>query len=123
MNKKKDAPLLNALDYFHQAPYKYNCAQSIMKAAQPVTGITDEEIGLQYADKGGGRAPGGLCGALFGAKRVLGEDSPEAAALEAEFAETLGGTQCQQLKKELQIPCERTVSTAQALLAKYLKQQ
>lgn len=121
MNKEKKAQLSDALAYFHQAPYKLNCAQSIMKAAQGVTGISDEAIALQYGDKGGGKAPGGLCGALYSAKQILGPDSPEAAALEAEFEATLGEKCCKQLKGELKIPCERTVSLAQTLLEKYLK--
>lgn len=121
MNKENKAQLSDALAYFHQAPYKLNCAQSIMKAAQGVTGISDEAIALQYGDKGGGKAPGGLCGALYSAKQILGPDSPEAAALEAEFEATLGGKCCKQLKGELKVPCERTVSLAQTLLEKHLK--
>lgn len=54
----------NAVDYFHKEPEKLNCAQSILKAWQEDFEISDETI-EEFRQWGGGRAEGGVCGALL----------------------------------------------------------
>ncbi|MFC2149719.1 C-GCAxxG-C-C family (seleno)protein, partial [Candidatus Auribacterota bacterium] len=49
---------------------KLNCAQAILKAFQPATGMTDEVI-ASFKSAGGGRAEGGVCGAIYAARQVV----------------------------------------------------
>ncbi len=110
----------SALDFFHAQPHNWNCAQTIAKAYQGITCVSDEEIEATLRSKGGGKAEGGLCGALYSAIQILGEDSPEAKALIEEFHSRMGAIQCRALKAELRIPCNDTVALADQLLEKYL---
>ena len=64
---------------------------------------------------GGGRAPEGTCGALYGAIQV----APELEAqLRAEFAVQNGAETCRQLKGDGKVPCEVCVRTACEILEK-----
>ena len=56
--------------FFHNKPNNWNCAQAVQKGFQDLTGMTDEAIEEEYRPKGGGRAEGGLCGALYSANRI-----------------------------------------------------
>ena len=120
---KKNEENKSALDFFHAKPNNWNCAQTIAKAYQGITRATDDDIEATLRSKGGGKAEGGLCGALYSATQILGADSPEAKALLEEFRSRLGATQCHSLKAELHIPCNDTVNLADELLEKYLSQQ
>lgn len=117
MNKEENK---RAVDYFHAGPNNWNCAQSIVKSFQTEANMSDEDIELTYRSKGGGRAEGGLCGAVYSAKQVLGEDSPEAIALEEEFRQQWDVLTCRDLKAVKRVPCTDTVSLADKLLEKYL---
>lgn len=64
---------------------------------------------------GGGRAPEGTCGALYGAIQV--EPALEAQLREA-FNAANGATTCRRLKGEGKVPCELCVRTACELLEK-----
>ena len=59
-----------SLSYFHIPPESLNCAQAILKGFQQEFGITDQEI-EEFRNNGGGRAEGGICGALFAAEKLL----------------------------------------------------
>lgn len=112
-----------ALKFFHVPPHKWNCAQAIFKAYQYHDGLSDEEIETNYRSKGGGRADGNLCGALYAAIEILGRDSREAAELKAEFDAKLGAMTCKSLKIDLKVPCPTTVLLADELLEVYLERQ
>ena len=115
---KKNEENKSALDFFHAKPNNWNCAQTIAKAYQGITRATDDDIEATLRSKGGGKAEGGLCGALYSATQILGADSPEAKALLEEFRSRLGATQCHSLKAELHIPCNDSVNLADELLEK-----
>ncbi|WP_025842651.1 C-GCAxxG-C-C family (seleno)protein [Porphyromonas gingivicanis] len=117
MNKEENK---KAVEYFHAGPNNWNCAQSIVKSFQAESNMSDEDIELTYRSKGGGRAEGGLCGAVYAAKQMLGEDSPEAQALQEEFRQQWGALTCKELKAEKRVPCTDTVGLADQLLEKYL---
>ncbi|HTI99125.1 MAG TPA: C-GCAxxG-C-C family protein [Dongiaceae bacterium] len=102
----------HALSSFHQPPFQYNCAQAVLHGYQTVTG--DRVLSVaDFKPFGGGRAPEGLCGALYAATRI----APHAAeTLKAEFARRTGATTCRVLKGQLHHPCPACVSTAVELL-------
>ena len=90
----------------------YNCAESVLRAANAEYGLGLEEKSLRLmAGFGGGMGCGGVCGALSGAIAALSgvgvsgraHSAPgfsgECAELVAAFEAKAGGTQCCELKK------------------------
>ena len=89
----------------------YNCAESTLLAANNLynLGLTKEDVKLM-GGFGGGLASGLACGALCGSAAVLGKmvlrgpahKQPDFRAMCAEyvsaFRETMGGTECSELK-------------------------
>lgn len=107
---------MKAKDYFHLAPYNWNCAQAIHKSMQTYTGLSDEAIELSYRAMGGGRAPRGLCGAIYAVRSIVGEDTPLAEELTLEFAHRVGGLTCQEIKGKEGHPCSWLVEQAENLI-------
>ena len=97
-----------ALDLFTAVPRQHNCAQSVAAG----NGGSDELV-AQLATAGGGRAPGGLCGALYAATLLVSEERRQ--ALIDAFGAALGETHCLALKK-LGVPCTKCVEMADSLV-------
>ena len=89
---------------------KLNCAQAILKAFQPVSGMDDEEI-ASYAKAGGGKAPEGYCGALYAAQRLIQDDALES-ELKAEFNLSAAGTTCKVIREQKKLSCADCVVRA-----------
>lgn len=87
----------------------YNCAQTICAA------FGREDLLESMKTCGGGRAPEGTCGALYGALQVAPAEQGD--AIKAAFAAELGGTRCDELKSACRVPCRTCVQTAARLLA------
>lgn len=104
--------------FFHAQPNNWNCAQAIQKGLQNVTGLSDEEIEAEYRSKGGGRAEGGLCGALYSANRIL--EAKGLQPISNEFEAEAGAITCKALKGELKFPCINCVRLAEELAEKKL---
>ena len=103
-------------DYFHSLPENLNCAQAILKGFQKEFDITDQEI-EEYRAWGGGRAEGGMCGALFAAERLLRQIGKESVV--EEFNKKAGGLLCSEIK-EKQFTCTKYVRIADELVKKNL---
>lgn len=114
--------MMKAEEYFHLAPHNWNCAQALHKAWQAHTGLSDAEIELRYRPMGGGRAPEGMCGAIYAVRTLVGEDSPLAEELTRSFAERMGGLTCRELKGKYGRPCSALVATAAELLQAQCKE-
>ncbi|MDD3178815.1 MAG: hypothetical protein PHQ04_00540 [Opitutaceae bacterium] len=96
----------HALSVFHCPPDRLNCAQAILDAYQTVTGRHVAAV-ADFKAFGGGRAPGGACGALYAAC----QGSPDfAEAIRDEFSDRAGSTLCHDLKHRLHFPCTECVS-------------
>ena len=104
-------------EYFHVLPEKSNCAQAILKGFQKEFSITDQEI-EEYRAWGGGRAQGGICGALFSAERLLKQAGKT--GITEEFNSIVGETQCLPIKA-LKFPCIDCVRLADKLIEKRIK--
>ena len=102
----------HALAVFRKAPAHINCAQTVIHAWREVTGDTAIPL-AEFKPFGGGRAPGGLCGALHAACRIAPD---KAEALKASFAQRLGSVLCSELRAAKQHPCELCVTHAVELL-------
>ncbi|OGV54472.1 MAG: hypothetical protein A2X45_09745 [Lentisphaerae bacterium GWF2_50_93] len=94
---------------------KLNCAQSVLRGFQKDMGISDEEI-VEAKKLGGGRAPGGKCGALHSALELL-ENDLEKKELSATFAQKAGAEDCRLIRAMKKISCGQCVEHASSLLA------
>ncbi|MDO5553578.1 MAG: redox-active protein [Planctomycetia bacterium] len=97
-----------AQSVFHQAPNHYNCAQAVVSLAGR------DDLVPPFKAFGGGRAEGGLCGALYGALAVTPESEHE--RIKQEFAATAGALTCKEIKSANKTPCANCVALG-ALLA------
>ncbi len=106
----------HALEQFRTPPMALNCAQAVLYGYQAVTG--DKQISLaDMKPFGGGRAPGGMCGALHAACTLAPD---KADLLKTSFAERTGSIYCKELKKSGG-KCVTCVSEAAGLLQRNLK--
>lgn len=108
-----------ALKYYH-GPERYGCAQAILKTFEKTLNVTQEMID-SFKAFSGGRADGGLCGALYAAK-VLVDDPEKADIIQAEFIKVAGSAKCKEIKKLKKIPCTECVTTAAELLQNIIDQ-
>lgn len=99
----------HALAVFHRPPENLNCAQAVLDAYHAATG--DRSISLaEMKAHGGGRAPGGVCGALHAACSLAPARADE---MKAAFLAHIGALRCE----DITLPCPRCVGTAAGLLA------
>lgn len=89
---------------FTAVPKLHNCAQAVVEGG----GGSPEQI-AEMAACGGGRAPGGLCGALYGALVLCPE---KAESIKAAFAREAGALTCREIKTAAQTPCPLCVEAA-----------
>ena len=99
-----------ASDFFAEIPRRYNCAQSV------AAGAGREDLISAMAAMGGGRAPEGMCGALYAALQLLPEEK-QAAAM-AEFQNKAGSMLCREIKSGTVFSCAECVALAEQLLKK-----
>ena len=97
-------------ELFTAPGHPFNCAQAV------ALGNGHEEQKEDLARCGGGRAPGGICGALHAALLLAPEDQRE--AIQAEFQRQAGALTCREIKGQPGPPCLQCVEIATALLEK-----
>ena len=102
-----------ATQYFH-GKERFNCCQAVLKAYSDKTGATDEQIREHYGAHGGGRAPGGLCGALHAACELLDEE--KFAILLEEFEKKAGAKTCRDIRTKKLLACVECVELVARLL-------
>ena len=104
--------MTRAHQLFTAVPKKHNCAQAVMDGC----GGTPEQV-AEMAACGGGRAPGGLCGALHAALTLCPDHAEE---IKAEFARRAGALTCRDLKTVAHTPCPICVETAAQIVESHL---
>jgi hypothetical protein len=102
-----------ALAWFHGED-NFNCAQAVLKAFQEECGVPDAEISEQVKS-GGGRADGGVCGALFAAMLLAAPE--QAATIEACFVNETGSSRCREIRATGKLDCRACVALAARLLS------
>lgn len=98
---------------FHQQPAMLNCAQSVAH----ITG--HDEVLQAYRALGGGRAEGGICGALYAALQFIPEEQRQKA--KEEFAQKAGAITCREIKGTNKTPCLECVALGAWLVDQYGK--
>lgn len=96
---------------FTAVPRQHNCAQAV------AAGTGREELVSELSAYGGGRAPEGLCGALYSALQIT--DPAHHESLKQEFAAAAGALTCREIKSGSKYPCSECVRTAADLVEKY----
>ena len=100
-----------AVDLFTATPKLHNCAQAV------AAGAGREDLVAELASCGGGKAPDGLCGAVYAAMQL----SPEACRenVRKKFVEFAGADTCFTLKMRNRTSCIRCVEKAAELVEKF----
>lgn len=102
-----------AKELFH-GKERLNCAQAVLKAFQEVENISDKII-TDNQKNGGGRAEGGLCGALVAAHQLMPERSEEITTL---FNKAADFPTCREIKTISKFPCRDCVGLAAEIVEK-----
>ncbi|MDN3512614.1 MAG: C-GCAxxG-C-C family protein [Candidatus Jettenia sp.] len=104
---------------YYRGKENFNCAQAILKAYQEDFNITDQQI-IEYKKFGGGKAEGGVCGALFAAKKLIhNEDISN--QVEQHFSKAAGAITCREILSLKQLSCHKCVENIAESLDEYLK--
>lgn len=101
---------------------RMNCAQSVLNGFKEEFNISDGKI-AEFQKYGGGRAPGGLCGAFYAAKTILEKNNGEEKLkeLEKEFMNCAGSTKCREIKMGRGLSCQGCVEKSSKFLDSVLK--
>lgn len=98
--------------YFH-GKEGYNCAQtvlSILKDSCDISNITNKEI-INAQSFGGGRAPTGYCGALYGALLASDDDNKSKQILN-DFKKEIENLTCREIKQVNKKSCKECILAA-----------
>ena len=107
--------------YTGKGGQRVNCAQAVARAAKDAYGVTEAEIDA-YASCGGGRAPGGVCGAIHAAHEIIArKSSSDADTAILEFERTIGALGCSEIKSAKKRSCLDCVAEAAMLAEKFAK--
>lgn len=93
---------------------RLNCAQSILRGFQELHDITEEQI-VEAKHLGGGKADGGLCGALHAAS-ILVTDEEKRVELHQRFTAQAGSDRCREIRALKQLTCGECVELAASIL-------
>ena len=96
-------------EYFHRKPDNFNCAQSLLKGFQHEFQVSNETVEA-FRAFGGGRAEGGLCGALYAANYLMQKVGKE--PLNESFAKRIAYERCKDIKENKRFSCEECVKIA-----------
>ena len=102
---------------------RLNCAQSVARAAKEEYGVTETEIESLKVFSGG-RAPDGMCGAIYAAQWLIGRKSAkDAEATVKVFGEAIGETRCKEIRSAKKRSCMDCVAEAALLAEKYIQKK
>lgn len=104
-----------AQSVFRRPPLRLNCAQAVAHAWETRAGGLPAGLAQELEDCGGGRAPGGLCGALYAATRLAAAPA-EAEKRLGDFAAAAGNIRCREIRRSGAISCGACVGLAAELL-------
>ena len=92
-----------------------NCAQSLYTGFQELLQVPHDVI-TAARKQGGGKAEGGLCGALHAALD-LADHAETKKELQTSFEELAGSQQCREIRDKKQLRCDQCVELAATVLA------
>lgn len=96
-----------------------NCSQAVLKTFQQRYALSEAVI-EEFKQHGSGRAPDGLCGALYAAVSLAGEHFPEKQKdLEAVFCAAAGSKLCKEIRAQRTLSCQGCIEQAVALIERF----
>ena len=98
-------------EFFH-GRFGDNCAQAVIRAHADQFRVSEETI-LEHSKDGGGRAEGGMCGALVAAINLL-PDKRE--LLIEKFKDSAGSHLCRDIRKDKKVSCRECVDKASMII-------
>lgn len=99
---------------------KLNCGQAIVSAFRDKFPVP-EDIANAFSGFGGGKAPGGLCAALYAAHVLLEKNMPDKSEdCLRSFSSCAGALRCGEIRKLRKLTCVGCVEEAARLLESYL---
>ena len=104
-------PRDKAVKYFSGS---YNCAQSVIKAFEDTHEVSEDEI-IKFKKYGVGRAPEGICGAVYGAL-TLCENNTEVSEFKDKFTKCAGSLKCRDIRSSKALSCAECVEKAADIL-------
>lgn len=93
---------------------RLNCAQSVMRGFQEICEVTDAQI-EDVKTMGHGKAEGGICGALYSAMLLAGDENARK-NLHGEFVGKAGSDKCREIRSAQRLSCGECVALASSLL-------
>lgn len=99
---------------------KMNCAQSVISAFKENFDIEEDMVDA-FKNYGGGRAPNGICGALYAVKYIIKKqkDEEKVAELEEYFLEQAGALECSNIRGLRKLSCVGCVEKSSEFLEKH----
>lgn len=117
-NQQENEKYPKCVDTFRKPPYRHNCAQAVAFRYAPFARMSHEEAAAKFEGYAAGRAPGGLCGALFTAECFMPDKVKE---IEAAFAKvTDGRLTCREIKGANPVLCPVCVDTIDQVMEQIL---
>ena len=102
---------MKASETFHHPDYKHNCAQAIAYKFKHLYADADAVDHMKAC--GGGRAEGGICGALHAAILALPSQKEQ---ITEKFREQNGNITCRELKQGGKVPCIQCIDSAERII-------
>jgi hypothetical protein len=116
MSKKK----VNELYLGLNGSRKHNCAQSVVAGFKDEFLLNDETVAA-FAAHGGGKAPEGLCGALYAARQLLQNVKPdEMEKITESFIGAAGSGKCREIRSGKTLSCLGCVGKAAEILENHI---
>ena len=98
-------------EYFH-GRFGDNCAQAVIRAHADQFSVTEDNI-REHSKDGGGRAEGGMCGALVAAINLVPEKREQLIEL---FSDSAGSHLCRDIRKDKKVSCRECVEKASVII-------
>ncbi len=97
---------------------KLNCAEAVAVAFKEKFQLSDQDLSA-FGGCGGGRAPGGVCGAWHAARVLLARKDPaRIKECEEAFQAEAGALQCREIRALKRLPCAGCVDRAAGFVAR-----
>ncbi|MDD5583665.1 MAG: hypothetical protein PHV55_01230 [Candidatus Omnitrophica bacterium] len=100
-----------------QGHKKLNCGQAIIGAFKEKFNVSDATL-CEFAKYGGGKAPEGLCGALYAAQVILGKHPDKMKECEVVFLTFAGSAKCKDIRALKKLTCSGCVEKVAQCLEK-----
>ncbi len=95
---------------------RHNCAQAVIAGFMEELSLKEADAAA-FASHGGGKAPNGICGALYAAQHIISMKAPETVEkCSSSFILAAGSDKCKEIRAMKKLSCLGCVGKASELL-------